>query len=226
MYYIVQPLWVYSFKFVSRCVNIGKIIWGHLWDKHTLTLNIICNRNTRWCTTMHNCVETVCEYIHVLWPIDILVMHAPTKPRVQLKKLKCNFWTTGQKCSSSIRYEVLSFSVRGQVFISTQVCVLVYTSGQAGRPVHSCLRGMRPGREPHRNNNNPHQRSSIGGTWLSTFILWVYESSLCQSITHRHGEGREKRRWFAKYKLTTNWSLTHAFILFFFLLLTIFLLSV
>ena len=113
------------------------------------------------------------------------------------------------------------------------VCVCVCTSGhfasvrltlcalKAGRPVHSCLRGMRPGREPHRNNNSPHQRSSIGGTWLSTFILWVYESSLRQSITHWHGEGREKRGWFAKYKLTTNWSLTYVFILFFFLLLTI-----
>lgn len=78
---------------------------------------------------------------------------------------------------------------------------------KAGRPVHSCWWGMCPGREPHRYNNNPHQRSSIGGTWLSTFILGVYESSLHPSITHRHGEEREKRGWFAKYKLTTNWSL-------------------
>lgn len=66
----------------------------------------------------------------------------------------------------------------------------------------------------------PHQRSSIGGTWLSTFILGVDESSLRPSITHRHGEEREKRGWFAKYKLTTNWSAYSCLLLFFFLLLT------
>lgn len=78
--------------------------------------------------------------------------------------------------------------------------------------MHSCWWGMRPGREPHRNNNNPHQRSSTRGIWLSTFILWVYESSLRHSITHRNGEEEEKKGWFSKYKLTTNWSLTpHVF---------------
>lgn len=129
----------------------------------------------------------------------------------------------------------LVFCTRPGLYIQSSLCACVYSpSGhstsvhltlcalKAGRPVHSCCWGMRPGREPQR-NNNPHQRSSTGGTWLSTFILWVYESSLHPSITHRHGEGRENWAWFAKYKLTTNWSLTHVFLLFFFVLLTIFL---
>lgn len=136
----------------------------------------------------------------------------------------CPNWT-----ASWFKYQqwrTLVFSVRPGLNIQLHfvcVCVCVYTVIQDTPPQHvspsmllklaarSCRRGMRPGREPHRNNNSPHQRSSIDGTWLSTFILWVYESSLHPSITHWHGEGREKRRWFAKDKLTTNWSLTHVF---------------
>lgn len=99
---------------------------------------------------------------------------------------------------------------------------LTLSAFKTGCPEHSCWRGMRPGTEPHRNNNNPHQRSSIGGTWLSTFILCVYQSSLPSPKHHSLAwGGKKKRGWFAKYKLTTNWSLAHVTLLSSFLLLTI-----
>ena len=162
--------------------------------------------------------------LRMLWPFDI-IMHV-TKPY------------TSKLDSKLVRVPTMthfSFQCEAWFCVCVCVCVCVYTVTRDTQPQHispsmllklaarSCRRGMRPGREPHRNNNSPHQRSSIDGTWLSTFILWVYESSLHPSITHWHGEGREKRRWFAKDKLTTNWSLTHVFHLFFLLLLTFFL---
>lgn len=61
--------------------------------------------------------------------------------------------------------------VGGRVCVSCQrhVCIQSFRTHHLGlcsaRPAHSCCWGMRPGKEPHR-NNNPHQRSSTGGIWL------------------------------------------------------------
>lgn len=173
---------------------------GHLWESTPPAIAI--KDGSAQCITFYMC----------MWP---------TRPHVQFEKLKF-FAQLDRNVAQVSVMKYFSFWTRPGLYILWSLCLCVYTVLQdtpaqyVSPSVLSALCTAAGGGCVQAESPTETTTTHIKGVPLQEYDYQPlsYEPTSPPSVTASltgMGRKRRKKRWFSKYKLTTNWSLTHLF---------------